>query len=218
MIIKVESRYSIEKRAKELFQANTAVISIADIDCDFAKLENNPDYLLQINIFDDVNVTLEQIAEWFRANKKVYKDRRRVKPTKKEALEMAEKWKNRNMFKYKQAVEIAEFIMPILGEAELLICQCDVEWDDKYPYSMSLAVAAAVRKFLYDDIEIFLRPANIEQFFYDDDIRTFKTNEDERCYPNRLVYGYVKQALEQQKYNEEHKHDRELDLAKFLRK
>ena len=46
MKIEIESRESIEKRAKEPFPAQTAIISIADTDRDFPKLKNKPEYLL----------------------------------------------------------------------------------------------------------------------------------------------------------------------------
>jgi len=47
MKIEIESRKSIKARANKPFPAHTALISITDIDDDFVKLKNQPEYLLK---------------------------------------------------------------------------------------------------------------------------------------------------------------------------
>ena len=54
MEIEIHSRESIEARASKPFAARTALISITDMDYDFAVLSSKPDYLLQLK-FDDIS-------------------------------------------------------------------------------------------------------------------------------------------------------------------
>jgi len=133
MKIEIESRESIEGRAREPFAAHTALISITDMDYDFSALDNKPEFILQIK-FDDVSF---EDLEYNLGRK----------PTESEELLYAEK---NHMFNDRQAEEIAEFIKRILGKAELLICQCE------YGQSRSAGIAAAVKQFLdKNGIEIF---------------------------------------------------------------
>jgi len=133
MNIEIESRESIEARAKKPFPAHTALISIADPDCDFVLLENRPEYLLQLK-FDDVsNDDYNEILEDY--------------PSTAEATKAAQKY---NWFNDEQASEIAVFVKPVKDKAEILICQCE------YGQSRSAGLAAAVKQFLdKSGIDIF---------------------------------------------------------------
>ena len=141
MEIEIESRESITARASEPFPAHTALISIADSDHDFAKLENQPEYLLQMR-FDDVTEELFDVAK-----DSILENILGRKPTEAEALALA---KNFHMFSDEQAKEIVAFVESVFGKADILICQCE------YGQSRSAGIAAAVRQSLYGDgIDIF---------------------------------------------------------------
>ena len=131
--IEIESRESIETRAKLPFPPHTALISIADMDYDFATLENKPEYLMQIK-FDDISTDV--FDELFNGYPTIANAMRGVKEL--------------NLFTDEQAEEIAGFIQSILDKAELLICQCE------YGQSRSAGLAAAVNQFLNKSgIEVF---------------------------------------------------------------
>ena len=133
MKIEIESRKSIEARARELFPARTALISICDADDDFAILKNKPEYLMQMK-FDDVS-------------NDIFEETLGREPTEAEARQLAKK---HHMFSDEQAKKIAAFIKSVSHKADLLICQCE------YGQSRSAGLAAAIRQFLYGDgIEIF---------------------------------------------------------------
>ena len=134
MIIQIESRESVELRAKQPFPPHTALITITNIDYDFAKLENKPWQTLRLQ-FDDVSSDL-------------FTDVLGRKPTADEFKKLAKKY---HMFNYEQATEVAEFVEHIQNNgAEVLVCQCE------YGQSRSAGIAAAVRQWLYSDaIEIF---------------------------------------------------------------
>ena len=133
MNIEIESRESIEERANKPFAAHTALISITDMDYDFAKLKNKPEYLLQLK-FDDISADV--FDELFNRYPAIASAMRNAKDL--------------NLFTDEQAAEIAEFVNSILDRAGVLICQCE------YGQSRSAGVAAAVRQFLYKSgIEIF---------------------------------------------------------------
>lgn len=136
MKIEIESRKSITTRAQKPFPEHTALISIADLDVDFAELKNKPEYLLQLRFCD--------------ATKEIYEkkvDNERIEGFLGRKLTLIETFKL--MTKYpindEQAAEIAAFVKSILGSAEVLICQCD------YGISRSAGVAAAVKQFLTGD-------------------------------------------------------------------
>ena len=48
MDIEIHSRESIEARANKPFMARSALISITDMDHEFAVLSNKPDYLVEL--------------------------------------------------------------------------------------------------------------------------------------------------------------------------
>lgn len=136
MKIEIESRKSITVRARIPFPEHTALISIADLDVEFAELKNKPEYFLQLRFCD--------------ATKEIYEKEignERLEGILGRKLTVAETFKL--MTKYpindEQATEIAAFVKSILGRAEVLICQCD------YGVSRSAGVAAAVKQFLNGD-------------------------------------------------------------------
>lgn len=77
--IKTASRKRIEEIAKMPFLVRTALISIVDIDKDFVKLNNQPDYLLQMKLGFDINeeeakklvVEIDNFAKSFLFEKKI---------------------------------------------------------------------------------------------------------------------------------------------------
>ena len=168
MKIEIESRESITTRAKEPFRLRTALISITDADDDFAVLEHKPCHILQLK-FDDVS-------------SEIFEEALGRTPTKEEAVMLSKKF---HMFTDKQALEIAEFFMSILGKVELLICQCE------YGQSRSAGVAAAIMQFKSSNgIEVFA---------------------DENYFPNRFVYNkllkvlrYANKASYEEKYTLKH--------------
>ena len=141
MKIEIESRQSIKSRAKEPFQARTALISIADSDHAFVRLNNKPEYLLQMK-FDDVTEELFDVA-----NDLISENIRGRKPTEEEALALAKKF---HMFSDEHAKKVAAFVDSVLGKADILICQCE------YGQSRSAGIAAAIKQSLHGNgIDIF---------------------------------------------------------------
>lgn len=79
--------------------------------------------------------------------------------------------KNIHIFSDEQARQIAEFVLRHISETEVLICQCH------YGQSRSAGCAAAVTEYLGGNgIDVF---------------------EDDRYYPNKLVYRKVFEALKE---------------------
>lgn len=117
-IIKIKSREKIESM---VFPLGTAVISITDYNYDFAKLNNKPDYLLQLT-FDDIDSD-------------VFIDELGRKPTESERQEIEKKY---HMLTDEQAEQIAEFVKIVWDKIDVLICQCE------HGQSRSAAVAAAI--------------------------------------------------------------------------
>ena len=133
MEIKILSRQDIEELALMPFEDKTALISITDFDEDYAELENEPEFLLQIR-FDDVD-------------NDIFLDFHGKLLPKEEHESIAEKY---HIITGEQAKEIADFIKNIEDETKILICQCE------HGQSRSAAVGAAVMEYLYNDgIKIF---------------------------------------------------------------
>ena len=124
MKILIKSRADIERMAKNGFHENTALISITDRGLEFARLENQPDFLLQV-AFDDVDN--DSLVDSFNHI-----------PTG-EALKELEK--QYGMMTDEQAIQIAEFYHSCKDKVNTLICQCE------HGQSRSAAVAAAVMEF-----------------------------------------------------------------------
>ena len=125
MKIKITGREGIEAFAKRPFRPQTALISIADWDSDFAVLEYKPEHLLQLR-FDDISS--EDAQEEFER-------RMERKPTEDERHLLSETF---HLISDAQAREIAAFVNKVRDNARLLICQCE------FGESRSAAVAAAV--------------------------------------------------------------------------
>lgn len=133
MKIGIVNRFDIEELATKSFEEKTALISITDYDEDFAKLENKPEYLLQIK-FNDVD-------------NDIFLDMQGKLLPEEQHESIAKKY---HIITDEQAKEIADFIICIKDNTELLICQCE------HGQSRSAAVAAAVTDYLYHDgIKIF---------------------------------------------------------------
>ena len=133
MEIKITNRADIYEMAKKPFEKATALISIADYDDDFVKLDNKPDYLLQIG-FDDVDNDI-----FLDLNGKLL-------PEEKHKM-IALKY---HIITDEQASRIAEFINEVKDKCDILLCQCE------HGQSRSAAVAAAVTEHLHQDgIRIF---------------------------------------------------------------
>jgi predicted protein tyrosine phosphatase len=159
MKIKIHSFDSIEKFAKSPFPPKTALISIGDPDEDPPEMDYKPEHYLRLS-FEDIS--FEEIAEQYKLPDDVSE----------EALAKLIKTKNIPIFTQEQAEKIAEFIVPILPEIELLICQC------YYGVSRSAGCAAAISEFLYGNgIEIFA---------------------DYKYFPNKWVYRKLIEALRKQ--------------------
>ena len=129
----IQGRPEIEELSQKPFKEKTALISITDHGWTFAKLENKPEYLLQIT-FDDVDSY-------------VFEDELGREPNAQERAKIEEKY---HMFTDKHATEIANFYNQIRDEVDTIICQCE------FGMSRSAAVAAAIKE--YRDkrgIEIF---------------------------------------------------------------
>ena len=125
MKIKITGRAGIEAYAKQPFSPKTALISITDSGGDFARLQYEPEYLLQLQ-FDDI--TSQDAEDEFERHAG-----RRANANEKRLL--AQKF---HMISEAQAREIAAFVYKIKEDARLLLCQCE------YGESRSAAVAAAV--------------------------------------------------------------------------
>jgi predicted protein tyrosine phosphatase len=136
MIIKIHSAEKLEKLAKTPFPPKTALISISDPGDEPVEMSYEPDYVLRL-AFDDVS--LEEIIEGY-------------SPADMSEETIIKNFESKNLyiFTQKQAQEIAEFIIPLKSEIDLLICQC------YYGESRSAGCAAAITEFLYGKgIEIF---------------------------------------------------------------
>ena len=160
MKIEIECRQGIKARAAKPFPDRTALISVTDSDRVFAALDNKPAYFLKMK-FDDVTDELFDVA-----NDVVLAKILGRTPTEAEALELAEHF---YIFSDEQADEIALFVKSILGNADILICQCE------YGQSRSAGIAAAVKQFLSGDGSAIFA--------------------DDRYFPNKLVYRKVLNAL-----------------------
>lgn len=121
MKIQILSRKSIERLAENPFPMNTALVSITDYACDFAKLKNKPAFLLQID-FDDVDndVIVDELGK---------------NPTNEERQMIEAKY---HMLNVEQAHQIAAFYHSVSKNVECFICQCE------HGQSRSAAIAAAI--------------------------------------------------------------------------
>lgn len=121
MKILIRSRKAIEKMACQPFAEKTAIISVTDWNCEFAKLKNTPAYLLQID-FDDVDndIFLDELGR---------------KPTEAERIRLENKY---HMLSNEQAKQIADFYIAIENEVNVVIFQCE------HGQSRSAAIAAAI--------------------------------------------------------------------------
>lgn len=129
----IMSRNVIERLADRPFDIPTALISIADADCDFAALTNKPQFVLQL-AFDDVDNDefINELGE---------------NPTIEEKCWVEEKY---NIITDEQAGQIAAFYNEVWDKADVFICQCE------YGQSRSAAVAAAIMEYRdRSGIEIF---------------------------------------------------------------
>lgn len=124
MKILIKSRFEIEMMSQTHFPAHTALISITDADCSFARLTNQPEYLLQL-AFDDVD-------------NDVFVDELGRKPSDEERRALETK---HNMLTDEQAQQIASFYFDHKDALSTLICQCE------HGQSRSAAVAAAILEF-----------------------------------------------------------------------
>lgn len=116
MIIEIESRASLEKRATLPFPPNTALICITDCDNTFAELKNRPDFLFQVR-FDDMSID-------------VFRDMLEREPTAHEQVIMARKY---HAITKTQAEDIAAFYKEIADKADILICQCEFGQSQEAP-------------------------------------------------------------------------------------
>ena len=133
MKVVIFNRDQIEAYAQGDFAAHTALISITDAGWHFSRLENKPEFLLQL-AFDDVDndVFIDEIGR---------------APTDDERRRIEAEY---HMLTDEQADEIADFFLHVKDRADLLICQCE------HGQSRSAAVAAAVIEYLdKSGIEIF---------------------------------------------------------------
>ncbi len=121
MKIRILSRQAIEKLAETHLPERTALISITDHNCEFARLKHKPDFLLQL-AFDDIDGD-------------VFVDELGRKPTDEERQSIEEKY---HMLSDEQAKQIADFYHSVCDKAEYLICQCE------HGQSRSAAIAAAI--------------------------------------------------------------------------
>ncbi len=124
MKLQILSREKIELLSKKGFKPNTAVISITDAGLEFATLENEPAYLLQV-AFDDVD-------------NDIFIDELGKVPDGEERIKIETKY---NMLSDAQAKQIADFYFYIKASAQTLICQCE------HGQSRSTAVTAAILEF-----------------------------------------------------------------------
>ena len=124
MKILIRSRKAIEKMACLPFEEKTAIISVTDWNCEFAKLENPPTYLLQL-AFDDVDndIFLDELGR---------------KPTEAERIRLENKY---HMLSNEQAKQIADFYISIENKVNVIICQCE------HGQSRSAAIAAAIMEY-----------------------------------------------------------------------
>lgn len=133
MKILIKSRKAVEKMSVAQFEPKTALISITDYDYDFAELNNEPEYLLQLD-FDDVD-------------NDVFEDELGTIPTEAQRISIEKKY---HMLSDEQAESIADFYMSIRNHADTVICQCE------HGQSRSAAVAAAIAEYEYKNgIDIF---------------------------------------------------------------
>lgn len=129
MQIHILSRKAIENLAKTPFAPDTAVISITDFGTEYAQLENEPKYLLQL-VFDDVD-------------NDVFLDHPRLKH---ETVE-----RKYHMYTTLHARAVARFYAQIKDTAKVLICQCE------HGQSRSAAIAAAIMEHRdKNGIEVFV--------------------------------------------------------------
>jgi predicted protein tyrosine phosphatase len=144
MIINIHSAESLVELARKPFPPKTALISITDYVNEPIEISYEPDYILRLS-FEDISVEDLSEEELFKANK------------------------DKRLFTVEQAEKIAEFILPIKDEIELLICQCE------YGVSRSSGCAAAIIEYFYGNgIDIFA---------------------DIKYTPNKLVYHRTIDAL-----------------------
>lgn len=133
MEIRIMSRQTVEDFAKKTLPEKTAIISITDYGWDFLELENEPEYLLQLE-FDDIDAD-------------VFVDELGRKPTDSERQMIERKY---HMLSDYQADEIAEFYYSVRNKVDLFICQCE------HGQSRSAAIAAAIMEHEYaSGIKIF---------------------------------------------------------------
>ena len=112
----VKNRDAIEQMD---FAPKTALISITDAGWSYAKLKDEPDYILRLS-FDDVDNDIF------------------LGTTEAEREYIANKW---HMLSDEQAKQIAEFYVKIRNKADIIICQCE------HGQSRSAAVAAAILEY-----------------------------------------------------------------------
>ena len=152
MEIAIFNRDQIEVLSQGGFAPHTALISITDAGWQYAVLEDKPEFLFQV-AFDDVD-------------NDVFVDELGRAPTEEERCKIEAKY---YMLTDDQADNIAEFILSVMGKAELLICQCE------HGQSRSAAVAASILEYINrSGIDIFA---------------------DDNYYPNKMVFKKVLRQL-----------------------
>lgn len=152
MEIAIFNRDQIEVLSQGGFAPHTALISITDAGWQYAVLEDKPEFLFQV-AFDDVD-------------NDVFVDELGRAPTEEERCRIEAKY---YMLTDDQADKIADFILSVMGKAELLICQCE------HGQSRSAAVAASVLEYINrSGIDIFA---------------------DDNYYPNKMVFKKVLRQL-----------------------
>lgn len=126
MYVAIESRKSLESKAKYPFTDDTAVISITDSNRPDVELAYSPKNIIRLK-FDDVS-------------DEIYEEVLGRKPS---VLEMRKIAENFKMFTDAQAQQIADFVFSVHDSTNKFICQCE------YGQSRSAAVAAALMEYYY---------------------------------------------------------------------
>lgn len=121
MKIEIKNRATIENT---IFDKNTALISITDYDYDFAKLKNQPNYLLQL-AFDDIDAD-------------IFADELGRAPTETERRQIENEY---HMLSDEQAKEVVNFYNKVCDKVDVIICQCE------HGQSRSAAIAAAILEY-----------------------------------------------------------------------
>lgn len=133
MKILITNKRGLEELSLQEFSANTAIISVADFEDDFATLKNAPAHIHRVSFEDvDADVIIDMLG------------------TNGSEEDISKVEKKYHMFSRKQAQDIATFYFSICDTTETLICQCE------HGQSRSAAIAAAIMEYRNDNgIEIF---------------------------------------------------------------